>query len=400
MKQINKIATVESFIVRPNRHNLIVVKITTEQGITGLGCATFQQRPLVVKTMIDEYITPLIIGKDSSQIEDIWQMLHVNGYWRNGPITNNAIAGIDMALWDIKAKTAGMPLYQLFGGKSKDAIAAYTYAEGETIADVFVKIDALIAKGYKHIRCQLGLYGGVNKQIEKASTETSGEYYSPKQYMKSTLELFGAIREKYGDEIELIHDIHERLSPQEVMRFAKDLERYSLFFLEDPLPPEQTQWLPKLKEHTHTPIAIGELFNHPLEWRDLIVTGNVDYIRCHVSQIGGITPALKLMALCDAFGVKIAWHGPSDMTPIGVAVNTHLNIFGRAARIQEYAELDDTTKAMFPGFVEVENGYIYPNETIGIGVEFCEAMVAQYPVVYREHEWTQSRIPDGTIHTP
>ena len=395
------IQDLQVILTQPLNERLIVVKlITSEPGLYGLGCATFTQRFHAVHAALEKHLKPLLIGRDVSRIEDLWQTMMVNPYWRNGPVLNNAISGVDMALWDIKGKMAGMPVYQLLGGKSREAAAVYVHANGNTIPEVIDRAQALIDSGYRHIRLQMGGYGGKQAALHRPDGALAGAYFDPRAYVRSMLKMLETARATLGDEIELLHDIHERLQPIDAMGFAKALEPVNLFFLEDALAPEDIDWFERIRAQTTTRLAMGELFVHSLEWRTLVERRLIDFIRMHISAIGGITPARNAAILAQAYGIRTAWHGPHDVSPVGHAANVHLDVWAPNFGIQEWCRFPELVYDMFPGTPEVRDGYIYPNDKPGLGIDIDEALAAKYPCTDEIIQWTQTRLPDGTAVRP
>ncbi|MCP5096636.1 MAG: starvation-sensing protein RspA [Chloroflexi bacterium] len=417
-----KITKVKSILTAPEGIALVVVKVETDQpGLYGLGCATFTQRPTLVANAVDEYLDPLLQGRDPGNIEDLWHMMYVNSYWRNGPVLNNAISGVDMALWDIKGKVANMPVYDLLGGKCREAAMVYRHADGRSPQEVLDNVLKYQEAGFMAVRCQMGGYGGRVKEItdetaqpgkaapqathrinmmERLNSNFPGAYYDPDWYSRSVVGMFEHIRANIGYDLFLLHDIHERLAPIDAIRMAKALEPYRLFFLEDPLAPDQIEWFRRLRDQCATPIAMGELHNNPLEWRMLIAEQLIDFIRAHISQLGGLTPARKLASLCEAFGVRTAWHGPGDVSPVGHAANLHLDLACHNFGIQEVINFSDPLYEVFPGTPELRGGYVWANDQPGFGIDIDEAKAAEYPIEFKPIQWTQSRWPDGTIWTP
>lgn len=396
------IRDVRVILTMPDGSNrLVIVKVeTSEPELYGVGCATFTQRHLTVQSAVENYLRPFLIGKNVHMIEDLWQTMSVNPYWRNGPVLNNAISGVDMALWDIKGKQANMPVYELLGGKSREAAAVYRHADGKTEAEVLDHVQALVEQGYQYIRCQMGGYGG-NQPIRKSpDNAVAGVYFDPSAYARSIPRLFEYIRSHVREDIELLHDVHERLTPIAAINLAKQLEPYQLFFLEDILPPEQNSWFQLLRQQCATPIAMGELFNNPQEWIPLITNHLIDFIRVHISQIGGITPAKKLANLCETFGVRTAWHGPGDTSPVGHAANLHLDVNSPNFGVQEWSGFSDRVREVFPGCPEVREGYMYPNDKPGLGIDVNEELAARYPCSDGPPAWTLTRSPDGTSVRP
>lgn len=395
------IRDVQTILTQPAGSRLIIVKIlTSEPGLYGLGCATFTQRFRAVHTAIHDHLRPFLLGRDVDRIEEIWQMSMVNGYWRNGPVLNNAISGVDQALWDIKGKRAGMPLYQLLGGKCREGAAVYGHAGGSTPEEVVDSLRRFQAQGYRYIRVQMGGYGGLATGMVKPDGAPDGAYFDRGQYRRDHLRLFAHLRREIGDEVELLHDVHERLHPIEAVGFAKDVEEFRLFFLEDALAPEDIEWFRHIRQVCSTPQAMGELFNHPREWTPLIEGRLIDYLRMHVSQMGGITPARNVAAFGNLYGLRTAWHGPGDTSPVGHAANLHLDLWAPNFGVQEWCGFPEQVYEIFPGLPRVRNGYMYPNDLPGLGIDVDEKRAARYPCEDEIIGWTQTRLADGTPVRP
>ena len=395
------IKDVQTITTQPAGSRLVIVKITTsEPGLYGLGCATFTQRFHAVVTAMEKHLKPFLIGRDVSRIEEIWQMGMVHSYWRNGPVLSNAISGADQALWDIKGKQAGMPVYELLGGKCREAAAVYGHAGGNSPEAVADSVRQYMENGYRYIRIQMGGYGGEASRIVKPDGAPDGAYFDPREYTLNILRMIEHVRAEVGDEAELLHDIHERLHPIDAVKFAKDVEPFNLFFLEDPLAPEDLEWFTNMRQQCCTPIAMGELFNNPREWQPLIAGRLIDFIRMHVSQMGGLTPARHVAAFANMYGVRTAWHGPGDTSPVGHAANLHLDLWAPNFGIQEWCNFPEHVYEIFPGLPEVRNGYMYPSDRPGLGIDINEDLAAKYPCQDEVEWWTQTRLPDGSPTRP
>lgn len=407
-----RIRDVRVILTAPGEIRLVVVKVETDEpGLYGLGCATFTQRPLAVVTAIEKYLKPQVIGRSPHDIEDIWAMLAVSSYWRSGPVLNNAISGIDMALWDLKGKIAGLPLYDLLGGRCRMAAPLYIHASGRDFLEVEEDARHYMAQGFRHIRCQVAVPGAATYGVAhgKASDDEQPEHlrltqeaWDPAAYLRIVPRLFAHLRATLGDDAALLHDIHERLPPIMAIGLARALEPYNLFFLEDPFAPEDNGYFPLLRQQSSVPIAMGELYVNVNEYLPLIQQRLIDFIRVHISDIGGITPARKLAALCEFFGVRTAWHGPGDVSPVGHAANLHLDLAVPNFGIQEGQIFPDVLREVFPGTPEIRDGMLWANDLPGLGIDIDETLAARYP--YPDHAlngaWPPVRLRDGTVQRP
>ena len=396
---------------------LSVVKITTDQpGLYGYGCATFTQRADLIKPAVELYLKPLLVGWNTDRIEDIWQTCSNSSYWRTGPVLNNAISGVDEALWDIKGRQVGLPVYQLVGGKVREAAEVYRHAGGATPEALVDSIRSLTATGARNVH--IGVGGGGNAvgsgasaapttsadplHYELKSLGTTGTTYDPNAHTRQVLQAFEYVRKQLGGDIGLGFDAHERLaSPRDAVQFCKDVEQYRPYMIEDPLAPEDEQYFREIRANCATPISMGELFVSPDDWQFLLENRLIDYIRCHVSQVGGFSAARKIAVLAEMFQVRTCWHNPGDISPVGIMANLTLDVTSNSFGLQEFGgNASPQLAEVFQGVAQYKDGYAWVSDLPGWGIEIDEKAAAKYAFNRSQPlngGWGVVRLPDGSI---
>ena len=398
-----KITEARVIITSPGR-NFVSLKICTDEGLYGVGDATLNGRELAVSAYLKDHIVPLLVGRDPHQIEDIWQFLYRGAYWRKGPVTMTAISAVDIALWDLKAKVANMPLYQLLGGKSRSGVMVYGHANGDSIEETVEEVGKYLDAGYHAVRAQTGIPGlkstyGVSKDkmfYEPADSELPTENeWSTTKYLDNIPKLFETLRSAYGNEPHLLHDVHHRLTPIEAASLGKDLESFRLFWLEDPVPAENQAGFRLIRQNTVTPLAVGEIFNTIWDCKQLIEEQLIDYIRTTIVHAGGLTHLRRIADFASLYHVRTGCHGATDLSPICMGAALHFDLWVPNFGIQEYMRHSEETNAVFPHSYSFQNGYMYPGEAVGHGVDINEKLAAKYP--YKRSYLPVNRLEDGTM---
>jgi mannonate dehydratase len=399
-----KIVEAKVITCSPGR-NFVTLKLITEDGVYGLGDATLNGRELAVASYLADHVAPLLIGRDARRIEDTWQYLYKGAYWRRGPVTMTAIAAVDTALWDIKAKSLNTPLYQLLGGASREAVLVYGHASGADAEETVQAVAHYQQLGYKAIRAQSGIPGissiyGVGRgsmYYEPAEKDAPPENtWSTEPYLNFVPKLFARLRKEFGDEVHLLHDAHHRLTPIEAGRLGKELEPFHLFWLEDPTPAELQDSFRLIRQHTTTPLAVGEVFNTIYDCNQLIQERLIDYIRTDVAHAGGITHLKRIANLAELYQVRTGSHGATDLSPVCLAAALHFDLSVHNFGIQEYMRHSPETDKVFPHSYSFEGGLMHPGEKPGLGIDIDEALAKQYP--YQRAYLPINRKLDGTMH--
>jgi len=407
-----KITDVKVILTQPGADHLVIVKVmTSEPGLYGIGCATHRERPLAVATAVEQYLKPFLVGRSCDDIEDIWQSAYVSSYFRSGVTLNNALSGVDGALWDILGKRTGAPVYQLLGGKVRAAVPLYAHASATELPALEDQVRKWMSQGYRHVRVQLATPGFSGYGVSGATTSdavqrmrpqgvAASPVFEPTPYVNNVIRMFERLRQSLGFDVELLHDVHERVPPPQALQLAKALEPYRLFFLEDPFAPEDVAWFQVMRQQTTTPLAMGELFVNRNEWLPLVANRWIDFIRIHISAVGGLSIARKIAACCEFFHVRTAWHGPGNVSPVGHAINMHLDLATYNFGIQEQNVFSEATREVFPGAPEIRGGYMYSNDKPGLGIDIDEAAAARFPYKGAGGSRGNDRRLDGTIVRP
>ncbi len=398
-----KIVSAKVIVTCPGR-NFVTLKIQTDQGVYGIGDATLNGRELSVVSYLEDHVVPCLIGKDPRRIEDIWQYLYRGAYWRRGPVTMRAIAAVDVALWDIKAKMAGMPLYDLLGGKSRDGVMVYGHANGADLDETIDAVGRYVDMGYKAIRAQSGVPGlemayGVGRgtlHYEPADAALPTEtVWDTRKYLNFAPKLFERLREAYGPEPRLLHDVHHRLTPIEAGRLGKALEPFDLFWMEDATPAENQEAFRLIRQHTTTPLAVGEIFNTIWDCKDLIQNQLIDYIRATIVGAGGVTHLRRIADFAALYQVRTGCHGATDLSPVTMGTALHFDTWVPNFGIQEYMRHTEETDAVFPHAYSFADGFLHPGDAPGHGVDIDEDLAAKYP--YKPAYLPVARLTDGTM---
>ncbi len=400
-----RIERADVIVSSPGR-TFVTLKLVTSDGTVGLGDATLNGRELAVVSYLRDHVCELLVGRDAHRIEDTWQYLYRGAYWRGGPVTMTAISAVDVALWDIKGKVAGLPVYQLLGGASREGCLVYAHASGRDDDELLESAQAHLARGYRAVRAQVAVpeldavYGVSGDRVvyEPAArgARPPEETWDSRSYLRRVPAAFAKLRAQLGPEPALLHDAHHRLTPLEAVRLGRSLEPHDLFWLEDVTPAENPELLRAVRAQTAVPLAIGEVFNTIHDCRAILQERLVDYIRVSATHAGGISHLRRIFALAELTQVRSGCHGATDISPVGMAAALHVGLAIPNFGIQEHMRHEPLVDEVFPHAYRFADGYMHPGDEPGLGVVIDEALAAEHP--YVAAYLPVNRLRDGTMH--
>ena len=369
-----KISAVKVFPVG----EFIYVKIVTDEGLYGIGEASLSGRPLaVVEAFV--HLEPLLVGRDATRIEFIWQDIFRGTFWRAGPVLQS-LAGIDIALWDLAGKALGVPTYRLLGGAARDKVLLYRHAYGETPEELGARAQGLLEEGWKVLRIS-------------PVTEAGGPAFDPGRAIRNGVAHFAGLRRAIGDEIEVIFEVHTRLTPARAIELCNAIAEYRPFFVEDPIRSENPGSFANLRAHTDVPIGTGEQLHTKWAFRELIEEELVDYLRVDICHTGGITECRKIAALGEIHYQELACHYTGS--PVSTAAMLHLNLSVPNCAVQEHAPLSGWMSEVIEHDLKVEDGYLLRPEAPGLGIDLNEKAAGAHPMDATENR--HLRREDGSV---
>lgn len=364
-----RITDIQTYPVWNGHRNFLFVTVDTDEGIWGVGEAGLTSREHAVIGAI-EHMKPLLIGLDPFQTEHIWQLLSRGAFFPAQRVIGSAIAAIDIALWDIKGKALNRPIYDLLGGKVRDKVICYPHNNGENgeIEALVESCQRTVEEGWKFVRWGL---------------PTDGATIEPRKAVRTAIKQFEAVRNAFGDELEICFDVHTRLDLPDAVDLCREVEQFKPFFIEDPLRSENPDSFKTLRPRTHVPLAAGEQFSNKWEFRQLIEEEWIDYARIDLCICGGFTEALKIIGWCETHYIKLALHNP--LGPVSSAACLQLNMATSNFAVQEQPRRPGTV--LTDVVVEqpiFEDGYIIPTGKPGLGIEFDREAAKRHPMQMRE----------------
>ena len=361
-------------------HNWVFVKLETDEGIHGIGEASLSGRSRAIVEVLTAHLKPVLTGQDATRIEHIWQDIFRGTFWRGGPVLQSALAGVDIALWDLNARALSVPLYRLLGGKCRDRVLTYRHVGGRTPEELVDRAQQLLDGGCKVLR------------ISPASGKDG--IFDASAMTRQSVAHFEALRNAVGDEPEVIFEVHTRMTPPQAIGLCNAIAPFRPMFVEDPIRSENPATFALLRQHTSVPLGTGEQLTHKWAFRELIEGELVDYLRVDICHSGGITEGKKIATMGEVHYQELALHYTAS--PVSTAAMLHLNTAVPNCAVQECNPHPEWLDDVILNAHRIEDGYLVPTGDPGLGIDLDEGAAAAHPI--HDTEPPRLRRPDGSLN--